>query len=421
MVREVTTAGVTVPGVNCLRESLLGYQIFRERSLTINSAVDSEPSSSTRKAGRSSNRLMPRISAAAQCEDMDLDEEPLVGKEQRNQLPRQILTKIVIPVNGRSSTTSSLSSGRDQSSEYDTPGTSAVVTPAGSLVKEQRSLIRASRISNSMPPRQPEKPLKRRRKRSAADELLDADALFAQKLQEQEYGEDQEVAPRPRRAKKGVVEDSEDESLVCDFGDHSPDAGLFQELDVPISARSNRRGHKALLFQATSSNVEDDSSGKGSLSRAKKLASPMPKSKRVKANCGTSLPSRAARDSANQSIRDETSRRILDSEDSELSDLSDDLSLFSSDSGSDAFEESGDEDEEAGEVVDAANNPSLAPMTIPATGRHGRGGARSTQGRRTWQRRVEDRVRPGMLLILHAGLRHTLGCQRATKIRESAS
>ena len=379
---------------------------------------------------------------SAASEFQDLDEKPLFAKEKKHRFPQQVVEKVVIPVNGRSSIASSLSSVRDHSSEYDTPGTSVVVTPAESLMKGERSSTRPSRI-RSYTSYQPEGPFKGKRKRLEGDEFMEADAFLAQRLQEQEYGEDQDVAPILRGTRNGPIEDSEDSSLSDLSREHLPDPDDFPKLDIPASARPIRRRIKALPPQAAPTDIEDDRSQVESLDEDEISETSMPIKKRVRTNRRTSLPSRAARESANKSIKDRISRRILDSEDSDLSNHSDDASLFSSDVDSDAFEDSEDADEEAGDVIGVAdsyttavtaNNPSSAPTANPSTGRRGAGrrstgrrGAPSaqatnpTRGRRSWQRRVEDRVSSEMLMIPSPGLRHTLGCKRAAKARESAS
>lgn len=378
------------------------------------------------------------MTAAAEVEDMDLDDEPFNAKEKKIHLSGQILKKVVIPVNGRSSIASSLSSVRDKSSEYDTPGTSVVVTPAESLVKEGRTFERPSGISSNVSCHRPAELSKGKRKRLEVDELMEADALLAQKLQEQEYRDHQEVAARPRRARDGLIADSE-ESLLSDLSrEHSPDPNNFLEFDISTSKRPNRRRQNALLSRAAPVDIDGDRSQEESLDEDEISESPVPKNKRVRTTHHTSLPSRAARDSANKSIKDRTSRRILDSEDSDLSDHSDDLSLFGSDSGSDAFEDSDDADEEADDVVGAANglttavaadHSTSAPTAIPASGRRGAGrrGVSSAQainpprGRRRWQRRVEDRVSSEIYSFPRPRLRHILGCERAEKARKSAS
>lgn len=374
------------------------------------------------------------MSAASELED--LDEKPSLAKEKTHRFPQQVLKKVVIPVNGRSSITSSLSSVRDHSSEYDTPGTSVVVTPAESLMKGERSSTRPSRISSNTS-YQPKGPFKGKRKRLEGDEFMEADALLAQRLQEQEYGEDQNAIPTLRGIRNGPIEDSED-SLLSDLSRELPDPDNFPELDMIASTRPIRRRIKALPPQAGPTDMEDDRSQEDSLDEDEISETSMPMKKRVRTSHRTSLPSRAARDSANKSIKDKIPRRVLDSEDSDLSNHSDDVSLFSSDVDSDAFEDSEDADEDAGDVIGVsnsyattvtANNPSSAPTAIPSTGRRGAGrrGAPSaqatnpTRGRRSWQRRVEDRVSSEMLMIPSPELRHTLGCKRAAKARESAS
>lgn len=372
------------------------------------------------------------MSAASEAED--LDEKRLLIEEKTHRFPQQVLKKVVIPVNGRSSIASSLSSVRDNSSGYDTPGTSVVVTPAESLMKGERSTKRASRISSNTF-YQPEDVLKGKRKRLEVDEFIEADALLAQRLQEQEYGDHQDVAPRLRRTRNGPIEDSEDSSLSDFSQEHLPDP---DEFDVPASATPNRRRIKTLPPQAALTNTEDDRSQAESLGEDEISETSMPSRKRVRTSHRTALPSRAARDSANKSIKDRISSQIRDSEESDLSNHSDDVSLFSSDIDSDAFQESEDAAEEADDVIGvansfttavAANSPSSVPTAIPSTGRRraGRRGApsaqatNSTRGRRSWQRRLEDRVCSEMLLIPNTGLRHISGCKRAAKAGESAS
>ena len=432
MAKKVAAARAIAPGSPYLRESLLDHLIIFRKQPDHYSAVNPAYSTPRRKVGRPSNQSKLRMSAAAEIKDIDLDVEPLSAKEKRNQLPQQVLKKVLIPVNGPSSVASSISSVRDQSSEYDTPGTSVAVTPAESLMKEERSFKRRSRISSNVPSYLPKETFKGKRKRLEVDELMEADAILAHKLQEQEYRKDQEVTRGPRRVRNDPIADSE-ESLLSDLSrDHSPDPDDFPELDIHTSKRSNRRRPRALL--SLSAPAEEDS-----LDEDETSGIPMPKNKRVKTNHRTSLPSRAARDSANKSIKDRTSRRILDSEDSDLSDYSDDVSLFGSEIASDAFEGSEDADEEADDVVGTAdslttalvtNNSSSALTAIPGTGRISsvRRGAPSaqatntTRGRRSWQRRVEDRVSSERdTFETDPGLRYPLGCKRAGKARESSS
>ena len=402
------------------------------------SAATSEATSPRRKAGRPARRPKARVSSAAESGDRDLDEEPTSAK--RNQLPQQVVEKVVIPINGRSSLASSLSSVLDQSSEYDTPDTSMIVTPAESIAREERSLICPKRMSSNISSCQPKEPFMGKRKRLEVDKLVETDALLAQKLQEQEYGKAQEMASRSGQARNALIDDSE-ESLLSDLSrEHSPHPDNSPKLETSAPGRSYRRRSKALLSQTAPADVEVD----WSRSRDEFLDGdeapkfPVPGKKRIKINDGTSLPARAARVSVNECITDSTSRGILDYEDSDLSNHSDDVSFFDSDLVSDASEDSEDADGEAGNIVGAANslttavaarNLSSAANAPPATSRRGTGrrgasptqAANPTRGRRSWQRRVEDRVSSELLLIPHRGLRHNSGCKRATKTRESSS
>ena len=376
------------------------------------------------------------MSAAAESGDVGLAEEPLSAN--RYQLHEQILDKVVIPMNGRSSVASSLSSVLDQSSDYDTPGTSIIVTPAESLVKNGRSLKRPSSMSSDIISYQAKEPFIGKRKRLEVDELMEADALLAQELQEQEYGKDQHLVSGSRGARNALVDDSE-ESLLSDLSpEHSPDSDGLPKPNISTPGRSGRRRPNALLSQTATANVEGNSSRDESLDDDEILEIPVPRNKRIKTNNRTSLPSRAARVSANRCITDRTSRGVFDSEDSDLSNHSDDVSLFSSDNISDASEDSEDADGETRNILSTANSLTTAaatsaftsaPSAIRATGRRGTGRRRApstqatnaTRGRLSWQRGAEDRVCSELPLIPRPYLKHTLGCKRAAEARESAS
>lgn len=377
------------------------------------------------------------MSAAAESGDVDFAEESL--SVNRYQLHEQILDKVVIPVNGRSSVASSLSSVLDQSSDYDTPGTSMIVTPADSLITEGRSLKRPSRMSSNIISYQAKEPFIGKRKRLEV-ELMEADALLAQELQEQEYGEDQDLVSRPRRARNALVDDSE-ESLLSELSsEHSPDSDGLPKPNISTPGWSGRRRPNALLSQSATADVDGGSSQDEFLNEDEILEIPVPRNKRIKTNNRTSLRSRAARVSANKCITDRTSRGVFDSEDSDLSNHSDNVSLFSSDNISDASEDSEDADGETGDILGTENSLTTAaatsditsapaPSAIPATGRRGTGRRRApstqstnaTRGRRSWQRGAEDRVCSELPSIPHPYLRHTLGCKRAAEARESAS
>ena len=98
-----------------------------------------------------------------------------------------------------SSSDSILSSPRDQSIEYDTPGTSTVATPAELSIEVRKSLLAS------------------KRKRYSADDVA-ADARLAEALQAEEY-EDIDNKPN-KRSRLSVVNDSDDdESLLSDLSE----------------------------------------------------------------------------------------------------------------------------------------------------------------------------------------------------------
>ena len=401
------------------------------------SAVNSE-ASFRRKPGRPANRSKPIRSRTTDLGVTILDEDSVSAKGNTSRHPPQVLKEVAVPLGGRSSISSSLSSVRDESSEYDTPGTSTVVTPAESLMKEGRSIKGPSRTSSRNLTYYSEELSKGKRKRMAVDEVLEADAILARELQEQEYGKDEQVAAKPRSVRNGLIEDSEESLLSDSKGEDSVEAGDSTLFDLPPSKRSNRGHRKAWLSQVPPTDVTGEQSQEESSNEEGISENLMPRAKRVKTSYRNSVASRGARQSANGIIQTRNAGNVRDSEDSEMSDHSDGASLFDSDSASDAFEDSEDTDEEAEDVVGAPNrhttvvaasSPSLTPTAIPATGRRGTGrrGAplsqaiNRTRSRRSWQRRIEDRVSFEIPPLPHPGLRNFLGCKRAEKARESAS
>ena len=399
--------------------------------------MDSE-ASPRRKPGRPANRSQPIRSGTTNLGVPILDEDSVSAKGTTSRRTPQVLKEVAIPLGGRSSTSSSLSSVRDQSSEYDTPGTSTVVTPAESLMKGGRSIKRPSRMNSSNLTYHTKESFKGKRKRMVVDELLEADAILARELQEQEYGKDEQVAAKPRSVRNGLIEDSEESLLSNSRGENSLEGGDSAVFDLPPSKRSNRGRRKAWLSQVPLTDVEGGQSQEESSNEERISETLMPRAKRVKTSYRNSFPSRAARQSANGAIQTRNAGKVRDSEDSEMSNHSDDVSLFDSDSESDAFEDSEGTDEEAEDVVGAtdrhttvvaASSSSSTPTVISATGRRstGRRGAppsqaiNRTRSRRSWQRRIEDRVSFEIPPLPHPRLRNVSGCKRAEKARESAS
>lgn len=270
-----------------------------------------------------------------------------------------------MPANSGSSIHSSLSSLRDQSSENDTPATSIAVTPAESSIKGDSVGRRSAHLhKNYYSGMNYETSVKGKRKRAEEDELMEADARLARALQETEY-EDLPAHSSVARRKRGRVQDSED--------------------DEPFSS-------SAPMTSSTPA-----------VSRSEKSKTPGV----------TLLPSRAARASANKSLKNSNVQRIFDSEDSDASDLLSDVSLFATDMGSDALEASGDSDEDASEVAELSDNaasaaggmvaPPPAPASRMSAARRRRMApvtqtANANRNRRHWRRGIEDRVGQGFAL-----------------------
>ena len=193
-----------------------------------------------------------------------------------------------------SSVDSILSTSRDRSAEYDTPATSAAVTPAEILGKSLSSKALETQGRRTLPNSKSMTSTRGKRKREDVDELVEADALLAQALQEEEYEEESEEAKlkraRPRKAPRNMIDDSDEDSLLSDLPQ--------EDLDEVFP----------------------------------------PKPEKTKKSGRTSLPLRAARESAKKSITAEVSREVMDTDDS------DDISFMYSDADLDSIEDADDDD-----------------------------------------------------------------------------
>ena len=192
-----------------------------------------------------------------------------------------------------SSISSTLSSAVD---EYDTPETSAAVTPAEFGIESRKMrLLGKIDINVSHTPVSVDSTGKRKRGPNGSTEQVRDDAMLAQALQEEEYNSTRPIKPQALRGRKSGIIDSEDE------GEES--VGSFSVVHTEDLPRS----------------------------RASSIVSTQHRAKRVKINRQMSLPSRAARDSARKSIAENTSLRITheDSDENEDQDLDDDESILS--------------------------------------------------------------------------------------------
>ncbi|KAI4139394.1 MAG: hypothetical protein LQ341_004245 [Variospora aurantia] len=215
-----------------------------------------------------------------------------------------------MPSRSPSTMGSGLSSVRDLSTEYETPETSAAVTPAESLVTRPDVLSWPSGSKQGLLGVEVSRG-KRKRNLPAADEVLVADALLAEALQDEEYAQED---VKPRRARTAPTVELDDS-----------DAEMEDILQGPLDDDS----HNEL---SSLSDLDIMPSNKAGLSSRK----------RRKLSNRPSLPSRTARDKARRSINQKVTQQIQDSDESALSDLSEFVSEVDSDDledESEAFED----------------------------------------------------------------------------------
>jgi len=110
-----------------------------------------------------------------------------------------------------STVASSRSTGRGQSSEYDTPMTSAVATPAESMMKGETSIRRRGRPAKAISLLQKQSLGKRKR---VDEDEIEADAALAQALQASEYGEIPAKTITGSRNSRRVIKDSDDDDSM---------------------------------------------------------------------------------------------------------------------------------------------------------------------------------------------------------------
>lgn len=320
----------------------------------------------------------------------------LPAKELTTKAPQQVLKNVVVPINGRSSLGSSLSSVRDLSSEYDTPATSAAVTPAESLANEELASGRFGKHKRSnMADALSDKLTNGKRKRSEMDDLIQTDALLAQALQEDEYEEEGRLKRSiSKRSRKGRIQDSEDDDPLS--------SSMAELSNTPATSRiQNSKSNRRDAFHsrvASKGNSEEDINDL--------FAGGIAKPKKVKTAQRTALPSRAVCDGAKKSMIGRNSHQILDSEDSDLSESISNVSLFASDLDSDAFEESGDSDTDVDDAFERSNGPPrsgsaaatassdaiMAPTSVPRRRRARATPAANPNRVRRRYRGMEDRV-----------------------------
>ena len=344
--------------------------------------------SSTRQSLNIVRSSRSRGSNGVGSNNTELDKEIFQPALGQNSPAPQVLSKIVVPARSRSSMDSSLSSVRDQSSGYDTPATSAAMTPAESSNRDETRYQRSAKlVQDSVSHMTSKTSFVGKRKRAYESDLIEADLRLAQALQEREY-EHQPNRSSFKRGKRVRVEDTDDEEPFS------------SSLPKPVSTAATYRSKSARSTAGTVSQprtyYEEDSEeiidssviAEASKNRTNNLTRRTP------------LPSRAARDSANRSLEDANIHLAIDSDYSSFSDHLSDVSAFASDLDLEAVgtsEESGVEGpiraiNSRGDVT-TVSAPSAPGATAPRQRRRAYAprGANTSQNRRR-MRGVEDRV-----------------------------
>lgn len=334
-------------------------------NLTISAAQPKQtPSQRSSLPKRQSSRMLKEIKNSSDVEtdlmddplntveDVDSDDAALSSKRSSNvQTKKEVLKEVVIPSRSPSSIGSALTSVRDRSSDYETPGTSAVVTPAESVGKAARSFNRQSKSSRgSLLGMNGTSTAKGKRKRNAtvADNTPVTNKVLALALHEQEYVENT-VKPYGKLSRAPIQDSDEEMERVSELDD---------------------KDTVELLDQSTR--------------------------KRPRLNGPSSLLTRSAQEEAKKSIQQKTFQQIQDSDESALSDVF----QTETDSDSDDFEgsEAVEDDmlESNGESRANSVLPSSAARDAAEAARRAalraRRLARAQRGRQGWQARMAERL-----------------------------
>ncbi|KAI9841471.1 MAG: DNA repair protein rad16 [Sclerophora amabilis] len=253
----------------------------------------------------------------------------------------------------RSSSLSSINSNRGaQSSGYDTPGTSAVVTPAEPIGPNGSKLA----LSNTEKPRGRVSAAERTRQlRESQYSLSSSKPNKRKRVSGEDSGDDPEDTADARLARK--LQDAENMKVLSDEEDE--DDGDEEEDTAPFRTRRKRAAEYVGL--SSDESVDEISSGlftPSSPKRSPKSSRPARSSIRQPTRAST-LPSRAARDSARKSIASSSSRARFKIEDSEESDI--DLSELDSDQFEAEDASTSDEAEvrSVEEVIEVAPEPTM--------------------------------------------------------------
>jgi len=245
---------------------------------------------------------------------MDLGDEPLtIGQDTGFKSASKVLKEVAIPSGnstlrgpvrrgGRVVATSPSSvssvglSNRDQSSGYDTPGTSAVATPAEPAARIGSSFGDLNKATSTTP---------------LATSKVSA-SVRAQQLRSSKLSLNGSMTKRKKQQDVDVE----------DHMDISADAQLARTLqDEEYQGGDLKRAKVTKSRKSVVKNFMDESDGLSSLLSDDSV---IPSRQIIKSAARISLPTRAARDSAKKSIKEKAITAISDTEESDLTDFDSD-------------------------------------------------------------------------------------------------
>ena len=351
------------------------------------------PTSQLRNHSRSSKNMKSKYAKILEIES-DGDELSHFSHQETQKPMHQVLEKVVVPRQSGTSRTSTLSSDRDHSSEYETPSTSVAATPAETLVNNEYSKRWLSKsMIQTMPPQIYDQFTRGKRKRPQ-NGAGGSDVCMAEVLQQGGHEAEQSATPHSKRCKRCLVQDPEDDA---------PLSGSTAETSPTIleCTTANAHHHSAQMHPSIDRDSDDET--------INLLESHVLNSKKAISGVRTLLPNRAARSITRQSLQSRTMPQVFETDDSDLSEVS----PLDFDMDSDSFDISEESDEDGGDVLNISNSivtasPTTAGMLVESsmdttiTRRRGRATtSRNNNSNRVRLRLrgVEDRVSHRVLYI----------------------
>ena len=257
------------------------------------------------------------------------------------------------------------SSVREQSSGYETPGTSAVATPAEPAARRSLSLASSNQKTST----------------SAPVTAKVSSSVRAQQLRSSKLSLSSSTSKR-KRQDENVIEEDEDETSDARL------ARTLQEEEYQGGILKRSKFHDQRQLEVENSSDESDS-----LSSLSGDDAVIPSRRNTKKDARFSLPTRAARDSAKKSINEKAALAISDTENS-------DLTIFDSDEfQTEAWDLESNNESSENEVVPTVSENQVA-MAAATPRRRRRTNARATASAETRRQAILARLSSRVSILL---------------------